>query len=58
MSSRKIGHFDTLARTMAHEMVHVAQSVAGTRSRSEHNADFYRRINSVARHHGWDPKEL
>jgi hypothetical protein len=58
MSTFKIGHFDTLARTMAHEMIHMAQQIAGTRSRSMHNADFMRRIRLVAKHHGWDMKEL
>jgi hypothetical protein len=58
MSTFKIGHFDTLVRTMAHEMIHVAQAANGQRTRSEHNADFHRRARIVAKHNGWDPKEL
>lgn len=58
MSSAKIGHFDTLTRAMAHEMIHMAQAIAKTETRAEHNADFVRRSLLVCRHNGWDPKEL
>lgn len=58
MSTYKIGHFDTLSRTMAHEMIHMAQQIAGAHTRTQHNADFVRRVRLVTKHNGWDAKEL
>lgn len=57
-SSDKVGHVDTLARLLAHEMIHLAQEVAGAAWRYQHNADFKRRAALVAKYHGLDPKEL
>jgi hypothetical protein len=57
-SSSKVGHFDTLVRLVAHEMIHLAQEVAGVSSPYQHNSDFKRRAALVAKYHGFDPKEL
>jgi SprT-like family protein len=57
-SSESVGHFYTLSRLVAHEMIHLAQEVAGVSSSSQHNADFKRRAALVAKVHGFDPKEL
>lgn len=50
------GHFNTLASTIAHEMIHLYQFRAGLDSRAEHNADFKRRAARVCAELGWDAK--
>lgn len=52
------GHLDTILRSLAHEMIHVAQAVAKTANKNQHNADFHRRCRQVGRVTGWDPKAL
>lgn len=57
ISEARVGHTHTLVETMAHEMAHLAQEVAGTTtSGAEHNADFVRRWRLICRYHGFDPK--
>jgi len=58
VSSARIGHTDTLLRSVAHEMIHLYQFERGTATASEHNAEFFRLAAQIARHHGFDPKEL
>lgn len=50
------GHFDTVVRVVAHEMIHMAQAISGHDSVANHNADFNRKARRVARMYGWDPK--
>jgi ribosomal protein S16 len=57
-SSEKIGHYDTLARLVAHEMVHMKLQIDGFPNWNLHGAAFTRYAASVARYHGFDPKEL
>jgi len=47
----------SLLTTLAHEMIHMAQYVLKTEtSNSEHNKDFFKKVKTVARHHGFDSK--
>jgi hypothetical protein len=54
VSSRTIGHTQSLLMVMGHEMLHVHQEVEGVRS--HHNPEFCRLAHRVCRYHGWDPK--
>lgn len=54
VSSRTIGHTQSLLMVTGHEMLHVHQEVEGVRS--HHNAEFCRLAARVCRYHGWDPK--
>src|SRR5262249_2000370 len=56
ISSALVGQSVTLIAVMAHEMVHLAQKIAGTESRGSHNAEFCRRAAKVCRVHGFDPR--
>ena len=57
ISENTVGHFDTLARVMAHEMVHMAQDIHRTATpNAEHNAEFKRISKRVCRLMGWDSK--
>ena len=58
ISAEFVGHYDTLVRTMAHEMIHLSQESSGDSNGAQHNADFRRRAALVAKYHGFDPKEL
>ena len=59
ISEHKVAHSNTLLWTIAHEMVHLRQVIKRTETRNaEHNAEFVRLWQMVARHHGWDPKTL
>lgn len=59
VSARFNGHFNTLASTMAHEMIHLKQGVAKTETHgAQHNAEFHRLANQVCRKFGWDPKSF
>lgn len=58
MSASRIGQSFTLMRVMAHEMIHLHQEHAGFAGKSEHGRAFYKLSSIVARHHGFDPKEL
>ena len=57
ISDGVVGTTYSLITTMAHEMIHLAQYVAGTASPNvQHNADFYKRLRQVAKNHGFDSK--
>lgn len=58
VSRRNVGHFHTLCRVMAHEMIHLYQGVRKTFSRSQHNEEFHRLAQEVCVTFGWDPKEF
>jgi hypothetical protein len=55
VSTRMHGHFDTLAQTVAHEMIHLHQGVAKTETSGVmHNAEFRRIAGRVCKQFGWD----
>lgn len=56
VSTDNNGHFNSVACTLAHEMIHVAQVVAG--ERTTHGKGFDRRAQAVGRHFGWDWRAL
>jgi hypothetical protein len=50
-----VKHMDTLVRTMAHEMCHLAARIARTEHHKNlHNADWHRRAKQVCEVYGWD----
>lgn len=56
VSTVRIGHFDSLAIVMAHEMIHLEQAIAKKETRGEHNADFRRKAARVCKTLGFDPR--
>lgn len=57
ISGKWIGHTANLIATMAHEMIHLYQSIRGLETRNvTHNADFRRIAARVCKHHGFDPR--
>ena len=54
ISYLKHNHFDSIVRTVAHEMVHQAQEIAGMATTSQHNEDFLQRAKKVCSSMGWD----
>ena len=57
VSESLVGHFDTLAPILAHEMVHLKQDIARTETpNAEHNAEFHTLSATICREMGWDPK--
>ena len=54
----KHGHLVTLVASMAHEMLHVQQRLAGTETRAEHNAEFDRLKLRVCKALGFDPGQF
>lgn len=52
------GHFDSVAMTMAHEMIHLHQRVKRLESRTEHNADFKAKARRICTRFGWDFKRF
>lgn len=57
ISSSAVGHFNTLAWVMAHEMIHLKQAISKTETpNTAHNAEFRRYAASVCRRFGWDFK--
>ena len=49
-------HLFTILLTLAHEMVHLAQTVKKTDNKAQHNADFRKRAKRVCSLNGWDYK--
>ena len=45
---------DSLMQTVAHELIHARQEIAGTARRGTHNREFHRLAKLVCRYHGWD----
>ena len=57
VSSRNIGHFNSLAQVMAHEIIHLKQGIDKTETPGTvHNADFRKKAVSICREFGWDFK--
>ena len=54
ISYLKHHHWDSTVRTVAHEMVHQSQEIAGTATTSQHNEDFKKRAHIVCKSFGWD----
>jgi len=57
MSSARNGHFDTVARTLLHEMVHMLLYLEG-KQYEKHNKNFLKYTYKIAEIYGFDPKEL
>lgn len=59
VSSKNIGHFDSLVQVMAHEMIHLHQAITKTETANTvHNAAFRRLARSVCRNFHWDEKKF
>lgn len=56
VSEKRNGHFNTIASSVAHEMVHLAMHAAGLPNWETHGAEFQRRALAVCRLFGWDEK--
>jgi len=57
ISVSRIGHFNSLAQVMAHEMIHLKQGISKTETpNAVHNAEFWRIAKSVCKRFGWDEK--
>lgn len=56
MSESVIGHWSTLSETMAHEMIHLYQSINKRQTKTEHNLDFRKLAKEVCREFGFDPR--
>lgn len=49
-------HLDTIIRTLAHEMIHLAQHIQGKDNKAQHNASYRRMAKRVTSLYGWDYK--
>ena len=58
ISTAKVGHLDTLIRTMAHEMIHLHLFNKGFKLWDLHGSLFARYAKRVSVTMGFDPKEL
>ena len=59
LSSKRVGHTNTVMHVMAHEMIHLYQAVVKRETaNTEHNAEFDRLAKKVCAIHGWDWKEF
>lgn len=56
LSGRQLGHLDSVAATLAHEMIHLHQAIAKTETRAMHNAEFHAIADRACRRFGWDRK--
>jgi hypothetical protein len=56
ISANAVGHTDSLLFVLAHEMLHLRQSLKKTCTHSEHNAEFRRVAHRICHIHGWDEK--
>lgn len=56
VSDAVVGHWSTLTETMAHEMIHLHQSIRGTQSKAEHNHEFKRLAIRVCKTFGFDER--
>ena len=56
VSESVVGHWSTLSETVAHEMIHLHQSIRGTQSKAEHNHEFRRLAVQVCEAFGFDPR--
>lgn len=58
ISDAMCGHFMTLLRTMAHEMIHASRWNTVTHAWTKHDKTFRNRAKAVANELGFDPLEL
>ena len=60
MSTKSIGHTETLMTYLSHEMIHLYLEKMGWESKSggpnTHNAAFHKFADRVCKYHGFDPK--
>jgi hypothetical protein len=56
ISQARCGHYDTIVRSMAHEMIHCSRHKSG--KWTLHDTTFKRRKTAVGLELGFDPKEL
>jgi hypothetical protein len=56
ISRAKCSHFETILKTLAHEMIHMKRY--RTKSWDQHDAVFRRYAKSIADEFGFDPLEL
>lgn len=57
VSEKRNGHFDTVASSVAHEMIHLSQRTRRTETpNTEHNAEFHQLAKLVCKRFGWDEK--
>jgi len=58
ISSCKVGHLDTLVKTMAHEIVHLKLCKDGFRDWDKHGREFKDHAGKICTEFGFDPKEF
>ena len=58
ISRAKVGHLDTLIKTMAHEMVHCLLWCRKEKTWDQHNEKFEYYANKISSTMGFDPKEF
>ena len=58
ISTLKVGHFDTLFKTVAHEMVHLKRYIDNDPEWTQHDARFTELGNQICAVMGFDPKEF
>ena len=58
ISTLKVGHFDTLFKTVAHEMVHLKRYIDNDPNWTQHDARFTELGNQICAVMGFDPKEF
>ena len=51
-----VGHWSTLSETVAHEMIHLHQSLRKKQTRAEHNTEFRKLALEVCQTFGFDPR--
>jgi hypothetical protein len=56
VSEKRVGHWHTLTETMAHEMIHLYQSIRGTQTKAEHNSEFRKLASQVCHAFGFDER--
>lgn len=56
VSEAVVGHWSTLSETMAHEMIHLFQSINNSQTKAEHNTEFRKLAAEVCREFGFDLK--
>ena len=56
ISKAKCSHFETILKTLAHEMIHMKRYK--TKAWDQHDAVFRRYAKSIANEFGFDPLEL
>lgn len=54
ISAARHNHTNTILMSLAHEMVHLFQSIHKLDKGREHNEDFFERAALICRYHGWD----